>query len=591
MHKLIDLHIHDGHNSSVLVIDHLNGDLLFGANEERFTRQKNQGGFPYLALKKSKEHLKFSSSDVKKIFFSTKTVPYFANQKTSIFRKIFLQLNFHLPKSFFTNKLITKLYLNLSHKKRKKDLKEVLKKIGLSKAELCFFDHHLCHCASILSFCNETNNKELLLFTLDGSGDALSGSITVFKKNKFKILKQIHTLDSLGEIYSQATALLNMKPMEHEYKLMGLAPYCKEEFAQKVKETIKEKLISLKLDKCGKYTFTSKTGKWGASLRKYMSKIFANYRFDAIAGGSQLFLEEEIVKWIKKWVKETGIRNIGLSGGVFMNVKVNMLITEMPEINSTTVVPSSGDESLVFGSWVLANLKNLKNNESQKLKLNSGLNSGLLIGNKYDEKYLLALIKKIKNTYKNDIEVFEDKSNKKASILLSKGKIGARFAGSMEFGARSLGNRSIICSPHSINQISLINEAIKSRDFWMPFAPVILDGDVIEYFKIENKFRKNYQFMQIAARSTEKAQKNAPAILHPYDKTARPQVLYKEMNPSFYALILKFKDLSNIPCLLNTSFNLHGHPVVESPEQALDVFIKSGLDFLIFENYCLTKTT
>ena len=204
---------------------------------------------------------------------------------------------------------------------------------------------------------------------------------------------------------------------------MGLAPYCKEEFARKVKDTIKGKLISLNLDKFGHYTFTSKTGKWGASLRKYMSKIFANYRFDAIAGGSQLFLEEEIVKWIKKWVKETGIRNIGLSGGVFMNVKVNMLIAEMPEINSTTIVPSSGDESLVFGSWVLANFKNLKNDQSQKLKLNSGLNSGLLIGNAYDKKYLLVLIKKIKDEYKNDIEIFEDKINEKASILLSKGKL------------------------------------------------------------------------------------------------------------------------------------------------------------------------
>ena len=154
----------------------------------------------------------------------------------------------------------------------------------------------------------------------------------------------------------------------------------------------------------------------------YVKKIFANYRFDAVAGGSQLFLEEEIIKWIKKWVKETGIRNIGLSGGVFMNVKVNMLIAEIIRNKLTTIVPSSGDESLVFGSWVLENLKNLKNNQSQKPQLNSGSNSGLLIGNKYDDKYLLALIKKIKNKFKNDIEVFEDKSNKKASILLSEGK-------------------------------------------------------------------------------------------------------------------------------------------------------------------------
>ena len=275
-----------------------------------------------------------------------------------------------------------------------------------------------------------------------------------------------------------------------------------------------------------------------------------------------------------------------------MNVKVNMLIAEIPEINSITVVPSSGDESLVFGSWVLANFKNLKNDQSQKLKLNSGLNSGLLIGNAYDKKYLLVLIKKIKDEYKNDIEIFEDKINEKASILLSKGKIGARFSGRMEFGARSLGNRSIICSPYSIDQISIINEVIKSRDFWMPFAPVILEEEADKYFKINNNWKRNYQFMQIAARSKEEeAQKDLPATLHPYDKTGRPQVLYKEINPSFYELIARFNEITNIPCLLNTSFNLHGKPVVESPGQAFEVFIKSGLDFLILENYLILKNT
>ena len=136
----------------------------------------------------------------------------------------------------------------------------------------------------------------------------------------------------------------------------------------------------------------------------------------------------------------------------------------------------------------------------------------------------------------------------------------------MEFGARSLGNRSIICSPYSIDQISIINEAIKSRDFWMPFAPVILEVDAEKYFEI-NHWKKNYQFMQIAARSKEKAHKNVSATLHPYDKTGRPQILYKEINPSFYELIARFHEITNIPCLLNTSFNLHGKPVVESPDR------------------------
>ena len=230
MNKSIELHIHDGHNSSLIVVDHKTKPFIW-CKWKRFTRIKNQGGFPYLALKNSQEYLRFSASEVKKIYFSTKTVPYVITQKNSIFRRIFYKTWWFLPK-VFTNQFVTNFYLKLSCQ-RKKDLVKILHKIGLGKAEICFFEHHLCHSASILSF-YRIRQKRFITFTLDGwrCSFRLNNS---FQKESIQNIKKIHTLDSLGEIYSQSTALLKMKPMEHEYKLMGLAHTAKKNMLRKLK--------------------------------------------------------------------------------------------------------------------------------------------------------------------------------------------------------------------------------------------------------------------------------------------------------------------------------------------------------------------
>ena len=592
--ELLELHIHDGHNSSILISDAKTGKILFGANEERYTRAKNQGGFPINSIKASQNFLNYKPEQIKSIFFSTKSIPYIITDKHSnIFRKLFIFFGPFIPKRFFSSKLITNFYLiSSSFIRRRKAIKN-LKNLGFNYRNIYFYDHHYCHCASTMGFSSQENKGKVLVFTLDASGDAKSGSISIYESNSFKAIQKIHTVDSLGEIYSQVTGLLQMKPMEHEYKLMGLAPYCKKEFAEKVYKTLEEKIISLEYRNDGFLEIKSKKGLWGKELYKQLEKELKGYRFDAIAAGVQLLIEEIVTKWIKSWIKRTNIRNIALAGGVFMNVKLNKKIAELEEVSSLTIVPSCGDESLVFGSWFISNLNKNKN---KPLNLNHIYNqaskTGLLIGNSYSQEEVKKEIRKYLKSFSNPkkLTILEgEEINNIATDLLIKGKIGARFVGKMEFGARSLGNRSIICSPAKIEQIRVINEAIKSRDFWMPFAPVVLEKDAGKYFKIRNANIGCYELMQTAVNANKLAVNKAPATLHPYDRTARPQVLRKEVNPSFYELINNFREKTGLPILLNTSFNFHGYPVVESPRDALEVFFESGIDFLIIEKNLIAK--
>ncbi len=586
----IDLHIHDGHTATLLVVDSDTGEILFGANEERYTIVKNQGGFPFKTLEVAKKTLNFANINIKNIYFCTKTLPLISNYKKSKVRSLFDFLIWFTPKEIFKNYFFTNFYIFISSYLRKKQAYKNLRKIDLDNTKVYFLDHHLCHSLSVLAFSKISLKEPILIFSLDGSGDASSGSINIFSKRNLINLKKIHSLDSLGEIYSQITALLNMKPMEHEYKLMGLAPYCKEKYGLQVYKKLRSKFIKINRDEKSNIFWESITGKWGNSLKTSLRKELKSFRFDAIALGAQLLVEKTILPWIADYIESTGIKNVGFAGGVFMNVKLNKLITENEKIKKFTFVPSSDDESLIFGSWIYSLLrdKDLEFNyiDSLKKKLD---NHGLLIGNRYKNSFIREEIHDSLNSDKFSIINEKDEILKNVTKLLINGNIGARFVGKMEIGARSLGNRSIICSAASIDQTHKINKAIKSRDFWMPFAPVVLDTDAYKFFNINKNSIKEYQFMQIAVGSKEYAQTNISAALHPYDKTARPQILFRNINPKFYDLIKSFKLYSGVGCLLNTSFNLHGFPVVESPKSAINVFINSGIDFLILEDSLIIK--
>ena len=296
-----------------------------------------------------------------------------------------------------------------------------------------------------------------------------------------------------------------------------------------------------------------------------------------------LFTEDLLLKWIKNAIKETGIHKIACAGGVFMNVKANMRIMEMDEVDDIFIFPSCGDESLAIGAAYSVYADHIL---SIKKYSRTPLDS-IYFGPEYSMEEIEGDIKnELDESY--SIERITDMP-KYIAEKLADGEILARFDERMEFGQRSLGNRSILANPSSYDTIREINMAIKQRDFWMPFAPSILDerqNDVII-----NPKKISAPYMIMAFRINDNIRKNFSAAIHPYDFTARPQILKKSFNINYHKLITEFDKITGIPGVLNTSFNLHGDPIVCSPSDAIKTLKKSGLKHLAIGSFFISKNS
>jgi carbamoyltransferase len=589
--------IHSGHNATVgLTID---GKLISLISEERVNRKKNYLGFPIESLRFiKKKYLKNNLDCLTKIIFLdentyalnsalkgemliddlanyawiNKTYKIFLYNIYFFLKK--LKLIFILNLYFKIREIKKNFILNVdSHKKKlidKLNVKYPDIKIDFIKSD--FYNHHECHALTGFYFI-EKLDLNYLIFTMDGEGEKLSSTVySYYKSNKaIKKISENSKFDSVGFLYFFTTEYLGLKPLQHEFKVMGMSPYGNEKDVNR----IYDKLINLiYLDLNGNIISKVKGG-----LMRYELKLIYDYeRFDNICGAAQKFLENITSKWTKFWIKKTGIKNIILSGGVFMNIKACQNILKSEDVNTLLVVPSASDESLVIGGLWKAN---------SKLQIKTSVIKNLYLGKNYEEELEEFLnSNKLQNYNITKFNNYQE-LNKIAAKLLSENEIVARACGREEWGARALGNRSIICNPSNINNIEKINKKIKSRDFWMPFSPTILDIDADKYYKNIKNFNSNY--MTCSFDSTELGKKDLGAAIHPWDKTLRAQVLTKEQNESYYDLILKFREITKVGALLNTSFNLHGEPNVSSYHDAIHTLNNSELEYLIIENYLLKK--
>ena len=359
-----------------------------------------------------------------------------------------------------------------------------------------------------------------------------------------------------------------MKPGEHEYKLMGMQPYVPDKYSNKV-INILDKYFGF--DEDGGKIINKKL--YGYQILREFKKDLFLERFDNIAGGFQRHFEKIILKWVKYWARETGIRVAVFGGGSFMNVKVNMLIIDLDYLDDVFFFPSSGDESTALG----AAFKVAADNSEKITPLYS-----LYKGPKFSNSYIEAILDK----YSNKIEwVKKDDIEKDVAELITRGMIVARFKGPSEWGARALGGRSILCRGDDLKVIHKLNKSIKMRDFWMPFAASILEEDQNKY--LENPKEIQAPFMILSFHTTENAHTEIAAGLHPFDKTCRPQVVYADTNPTYHKLLSYYKEMTGFSGLLNTSFNLHGSPIVGTPELAIDTLLNSKIDYLALEDYLL----
>ena len=294
--------------------------------------------------------------------------------------------------------------------------------------------------------------------------------------------------------------------------------------------------------------------------------------------GLQIFVEEFISQWVKNCIKETGIRKVALGGGFFMNVKANQVIMDLPDLKDLFIFPSCGDEMNAIGACFSYIGKHSPQREISAL-------DNVYWGPEYSEEDVEQTLQSYPRKHDIEFEFHGDEINKKVADLLACGEVVARFFGREEMGARSLGNRAILANPTHPQVITTINKMIKKRDFWMPFASSIKIEKRDDY--IVNEKKVDAPFMILTFDTTESGRKSLNAGTHPQDHTIRPQEVSRDSNPEYWGLIDEFEKQTNQGGILNTSFNLHGFPIVHKPEQALDVLLDSGLKYLQLQGYLI----
>ena len=448
-----------------------------------------------------------------------------------------------------------------------------VQKLGLPADRIEHLDHHLSHVASAMPFLAWDAGTDTLLFTLDGEGDGICAMVARLSGGRLTVLSTAPDYLSLGKIYHDVTGILGFKSNEHEYKVMGLAPYAKPEYCRDLVERF---LAILRVNAAGE---------WEGSFRSHrgmllkLVELCSFQRFDAIAGALQSYTERVICDWIRHWVEQTGIRSIACAGGVFMNVKANQRVLEMACVERMVVVPSCGDESTAIGCAVHGSRRFQPQVPIRPVRQ-------LYLGEAHDAQAIERQL--IDDGISKDFDISEPADiNVEVARLLAAGEVVARCTGRMEFGARALGNRSILSHPGKAENIPMINDAIKNRDFWMPFAPTILAESVDRL--VAGHAKMFSPFMMVSFDATADGRRDLVAALHRADFTLRPQMLNREANPDYYAIISRFRDLTGIGALLNTSFNLHGEPIVASPTDAIRTMARSGLRFLALDRFLLAK--
>ncbi len=565
-----------GHNATVGLFQ--DGKIKALVSQERFDYIKNSKAFPKDAIKWIMDLLNLNGEDIDVVAVAGLFI--YPNQmnivrgRASLVSSTWAYLDYKCSSIADIIRALYKPVKQLALNKAKELLYKQLEKFGIAKNKVVFVEHHLCH-AYTPYFGFLGGKKAFTLLTLDGAGDFYSATVGVGKEGIYKRLSTTPIKASLGYIYSTTTQFLGMKPLEHEYKVMGLAPYAKEKYAKKVYEKFKQ-IIWLREDGL---TFDSKfpTSRFGI----YLKENLCGERFDNIAYAVQKLTEQLITQWVRNAINKTGINRVATSGGVFMNVKANMLLAYMEEIDEIFFTPSAGDESNPIGAAYYTYLHHLKG-DPKKIKPIKDLYLGPSFSNDEIEEFIKKkeLKRKYKVSYYKDIEGV-------IAELIAKGEVVARFAGRAEWGARALGNRTILADPSKMESFFKVNDQIKMRDFWMPFAPTMLNERADEY--IENPYKRKAPYMILAFRSTEEGRKYFKAAMHQADKTLRPQILEKSWNPKYYKIIKEFENITGIGGVLNTSFNLHGKPIATFPWQALDVFEHSKLKYLAMENWLIEK--
>jgi len=589
---MVILGIHDGHNASAALL--IDGKLVCSIAEERLTRVKHEYGFPGQAIETVLNTAGITIADVDHIAMATATLPP-AYYYTSRNAKFSISDYWHEQKEYWYPKLyegkdpsyieLFKKHIDMSRFpydesliKDEKDhqgmwkarVKHLCETLGVSEDMISVHNHHNCHAYYGYVASPYRRGEDTLVYTMDGGGDGENGTVSIAKAGEpLEVLSRSSNCN-IGRMYRYTTLLLGMRPADHEYKLMGLAAYNTGDYAKKAYNVFAD---TLQVDGLG-FSYKNEVKDHFFHFKDRLE----GERFDSIAFGIQKRTEELLTEWIQNGIEKTGIKNIVMSGGVAQNIKANKLIWEMDGVQQLFIPPGPGDESISIGAvYAEAIKRGVKVDDIESI-------DNAYFGTSFNDDQIKQAID---GSDLKDWEVRQVTPDDVAEVLAN-GDVVARFGqDNAEFGARALGNRSIIADPRSPNVIHHINKLVKMRDFWMPFAPSILAEREADY--MINPKGIDSRFMAIGFDSTELAREHLSAGLHPFDRSARPQIVRKEDNPGYHAIIKAFEKVTGVGAVMNTSFNIHGEPIVGTPEQAIDTFSRCGLHHLLLGSFMISK--
>jgi carbamoyltransferase len=543
------------HDSACCIIQ--DGVLKAAAQEERFTRIKHDPAMPYHSLMYCLEAAGITIADVD-------CVAYYENPEKKLSRQLW---SGHY---FGDEELIRKL----NPHRPEREIRELLGFEG----DIKFYEHHQSHAASTYYY---SGFDASAILTVDGVGEWATTTYGVGNGAGMKLFEEVQFPHSIGLLYSTMTNYLGFEVNEGEYKVMGLAPYGKPLYADKIRKLIR-------MGEKGQFELEMKYYDFLQGNKMYSQELCDLFERPArvpeskmeqfhadIARSLQAVLEEILLSKANYLYQETGMENLCMAGGVALNCVANGNILRKGPFKNMFVQPASSDSGCAMGAAALAHV-DLTGGKPQKEKLDH-----VYLGPSYSTSEIAKVLDATSFKY-SDFTGDSDKLLAEVAGLLADGKVIGWFHGGMEFGPRSLGARSILADPRDADMRDRINAMVKKREGFRPFAPAVLESKVLDHFELDHPSPFMLETCQV------KSALDLPAITH-VDGSARVQTVNNDTNDRFARLLQQFYDITGCPILLNTSFNVRGEPIVCTPEDALKCFITTDIDCLILEDFIIKR--
>ncbi len=586
----ISCYYHDA--AAVLLHD---GNLVAAAEEERFSRVKHDFSFPRNAIRFCLEQSGIQGGDLDHVVFFEK--PFRKLDRILMTTLQTYPQSWRVFRESMISWMVDKLWVATT----------LQSELGIKKDKILFSEHHLSHAASAY-LCSPFDEAAIL--TVDGVGEWVTATYGVGRGNDIRLLKQIEFPHSLGLLYSAFTAFLGFEVNEGEYKVMGMAPYGKPRYVDKVWKLVRQNAdgsFALNMDYfCfhhstdrtynRKFTglfgdprppkmlfFTQETGfpkYFGTPPGNYAEVSRLNQHYADVAASIQAVTEELLLHMANHLHKETGLTRLCIAGGVGLNSVANSRILRETPFEELYIQPAAGDGGGALGAalWVYNSLLG----KPRQFVMNHAY-----WGHSYGEGEIVAFLRDNNIAYRR----FENEDELLDQVVhrLVQGKVVGWSQGRFEWGPRALGNRSILADPRNPEMKDIVNAKIKFREPYRPFAPSVLAEDAEKYFELPDA-AKHYpaRYMLYVVPVKISQQSTLPAITH-VDGTGRLQTVFRDESQRYYNLIQRFGQATGVPVLLNTSFNLKGEPIVNTPENAFHTFSKSEMDALVLDNFMVEK--